>query len=159
MFNHRSDCPTSVQLGEYVIIKAYDILTYLGVPIGSNLGTTHLLLKEFFAKNSRKAYSLLVALKYKLNHRILTSVYNAFVVPHLFAFAPFWFLLTASYIKDIRKCFYKYAKYLLRLPLWTNKSSLSSRYGVVSPASTVQKRNERNWRQIIGESTFEIVLR
>ena len=31
-------------------------------------------------------------------------------------------LLTTSDIKDIRKCFYKYTKYLLRLPLWAKKA-------------------------------------
>lgn len=158
VFNHRSDCPTNVQLGEHVI-KAQDTLTYLGVPIGSNLRATRQLLKDFFARKARNAYGLLVALKFKFNRRILASVYNAFAVPHLLALAPFWSLLTASDIRDIRKCFYKYAKYLLRLPLWTNNSSLSLRYGVASPVSAVQKRNERYRRQIIGESTSENVRR
>ena len=33
VFNHRSDCPTNVQLGEH-IIKAQDTLTHLGVTLG-----------------------------------------------------------------------------------------------------------------------------
>jgi len=136
--------PTNLQLGEHVI-KPQCTLTYLCAPIGS--------------RKSKNAYGWLVALTFKFNRRILASVYNTFAIPHLLALAPLKYLLTASDIRDIRKCFYKYTKYLLWLPLWTNNSSLSSRYGVASPVSSVQKRNERCRRQIIGEGTSIIVLR
>jgi hypothetical protein len=36
VFNHRSDCPTNIELGEHVI-KAQDTLTYLGELNRSNL--------------------------------------------------------------------------------------------------------------------------
>ena len=47
VFNHCSDCPTNVQLGEHVI-EAQDTLTYLGVPIGLNFRATRQLLNDFF---------------------------------------------------------------------------------------------------------------
>ena len=45
--------------------------------------------------------------------RILASVYNPLAVPHLLTLASFWSLLTTSNIRNIQRCFYKYAKYLL----------------------------------------------
>ena len=92
VFNHSSNCPRNVQWGEHVI-KAQDTLTYLDVLIGSNLRTTCQLLKDFFARKSRNAYGLLVALRFKFKHHILASIYNASAVPHLLALAPFGLFL------------------------------------------------------------------
>ena len=36
----------------------------------------------------------------------------------------------------------KYAKYLVRLPLWTSNSTISTKYGVTSPLDAIQRRTE-----------------
>ena len=77
-------------------------MTYLTVRIGSNFRATRQLQKELFSRKSRKAYGLLVALKFRFNRRILARVYNTFVVLHLLALASFLSLLTASTIRLYR---------------------------------------------------------
>jgi len=140
IFNCRCQDPVAVSLGVYVI-QDQERLTYLGVPIGKNLRSTRVLLKDFFTNKTRKAFGLLVALKFKFNRRTLATLNNAFVVPHLLALAPFWSLFSQTDVIEIKKCFYKYAKCLLRLPLWTSNATLSTRFGVASPVCTVEKRN------------------
>ena len=158
VFNRHCQDPVAVPLG-VLVIKDQKRLKYLGVPIGKNPRSTRILRKDFFANKTRKAYGLLLVLKFKFNRHINTTLYNAFVVPHLLALAPFWSLFSQTDVSDIKKYFHKYAKYLLILPLWTSNATLSTRHGVASPVRTVEKRNELYITRLGSNSTLLSVFR
>lgn len=129
----------SVKIGD-TLIKPCESLTYLGLPISSTLKDTRSALTNHLCSRLRASYGLLVANKYRFNRPLLARLYNAFTTPHLLALVPFWKIFTATEKKAICSAFYRYAKFLLRLPLWHSNGDISRKYKVTNPSMAIERR-------------------
>jgi exonuclease III len=118
-------------------------ISYLGLPIGSDLRHTRSLLLEFVGSKLRKTYGMLVPCKARYKRSILSKIYNAFAMPLLLALSPFWSILTISDKKTLRTLFFRYAKFLLGIPLWARNRCLVSVYGVTDPFKAIAERRLR----------------
>lgn len=144
VFNSRvkDSVPVDVIFGIYTI-KSSSKIMYLGLPICSDLKETRDCLVSLFAVKTRRAYGILVSMKCHFNRFLLARVYNAFVLPHVLALSPFWKIFTSSDRRNIRSIFYRYGKYLLRLPVWMRNSNISLKYGIADPLIAVLNRRVR----------------
>ena len=130
---------TTVTLGDSDI-ELSSSLTYLGLPLGTDLKSTCAGLLGHFSTKARTAYVLLVNAKTRYSKNVLARLYNAYTIPHVLALAPFWKLFTMTDLRTIRKLYYKYAKYLLSLPLWARNRKVTQLYGVTDPFVAVDQR-------------------
>lgn len=121
-------------------IKPVPSLTYLGVPIGTSLKATRVLIIADTLRKVRSAYGKLVLSKARFSRDILARLYNAFVLPSFLYISPFWSCFTQTEKKKLRTIYFKYAKYLLGLPPWSKNRYLISRFGLIDPALAVPAR-------------------
>ena len=84
-------------------------------------------------KKIRVAYASVVLSQTNMTKKLLAKMYNAFVLPHVLYLAPFTAILNESDKKQIRKLFFRYAKFLLSVPRWYCNSVLKQNYGVLDP--------------------------
>ena len=117
-------------------------VTYLGLPICTTQKSTRDELISHFINQTRKAYGVLVPCKLKYNRQIPARLYS-FVNPHLLALSPFWPIFTATDVKYIRSIYFKYAKFLLKLPLWIRNTHVSIKYSLTEPVQRVKDRRDR----------------
>ena len=103
-------------------VKPVQFITYLGLPIGSTLKTTRRLLIDHLQKRIGFAYSKIVSNKLRCNRKVLARLYNAIVLPYFLYLSPFWRIFPDCDKRKLRSVFFKYAKFLLRLPLWSRNS-------------------------------------
>jgi len=136
LFNSKSDAGRSITLGVSTVGLAGGIV-YLGLPIGRSILETRRLLLSHFQKRVSFTYSRIVANKRKFDRRLLARVYNAMVLPHYLYLSPFWRIFTATDRLKLRSVYYKYAKFLLRLPPWTSNRYVSHRYGIMNPEEAI----------------------
>ena len=129
----------SVKIGN-TLIKPCESLMYLGLPISSSLKDTCSALTNHLCSHLQASYGLLVANKYCFNHPLLAQLYNAFITPHLLSLVPFWKIFTATEKKAICNAFYRYAKFLLCLPLWHRNGDISRKCKVTNPSMAIERR-------------------
>ena len=98
------------------------------VPIGRSMLETRHLLQSHLQKRISLAYSRVVAYKLQFDRRILAQLYNAMAQPHYLYLSPFWRIFQKEDKEDqSRSTYYKYTKYLLRLPPWPSNRIVTSR--------------------------------
>ena len=68
-----------------------------------------------------------------MTKKLLAKMYNAVVLPHVLYLAPFTVILNESDKKQIRKLFFRYAKFLLSVLIWSRNTVLKQNYGVLDP--------------------------
>ena len=115
-------------------------LSLVSLPISSTLKDRCSALTNHLCTHLWAAYGLLVANKYCFKHPLLAWLYNAFTTPHLLALVPFWKRFTATKKKAICSAFYRYAKFLLCLPLWHSNGNISRKYKVTNPSMAIERR-------------------
>lgn len=143
VFNRkRIDPAPEVKLGDKMV-KPSSSITHLGLPIGCNIKSTRLLLVSDFATKVRKAYGMLVSSKASYSREIRAQLFSAMVIPHVLALSPFWAILSDKNKRTVRSCYYRFCKYLLRVPLWKRNTVISNRYNIPDPYSVVQKRLDK----------------
>ena len=145
--NAKDSTPISVLLGD-TAVSSKPSLTYLGLPIASDLRSTREALVEHFSEKARKAYGLLLPCKRMYNRHILGRLYSVFVIPHVLSLSPFWSLFTETDKRSVRRVYYKYAKYLLSVPPWERNSRVSKNYSVVDPTTAATERIVRFRRSL-----------
>ena len=112
-------------------VKLSPSINYPGLHIGSDLKHTRVLLLEFLGAKLRKAYGQLVPCKARYKRSWFSKIYYVFSVPHLLALLPFWSVFSTSDKRAYRSIFYRYAKFLLGVPLWAKNRRMVSIYGIV----------------------------
>ena len=85
-------------------VTAAASMTYLGLPIGSNLKATRSCLINDLKQKVQKAYGMILSCKRLYNRRILARIFNSFATPHILALSPFWSLLTVDDKKQSVQC-------------------------------------------------------
>ena len=136
-----------VQLGNQSV-QLSACIKYLGLPIGDSVKTTRALLISHLSEKLRKAFGVLVCCKACYSRRILARVYNAFAMPHVLALTPFWNMFTATDKKTIRSVYFRFAKFLLCIPLWARNKRLVSAYGLTEPLTVAEQRRGRYFSRL-----------
>ena len=115
-------------------------LTYLGMPIGANLiETANLAITNYGSKMQATHASLASNASYR--SRVYRShLYNSLTVPHSLALAPVWSFINCGKRKQVHLLYFKFAKYLMKLPTWVSNSFLQGKYHLVNPAGVIEKR-------------------
>ena len=137
LYNWKNDPPTNITLGD-CSVKPVDKIVYLGLPIGSSLQHTRSLLISHLERRISSSYALIVKSTLRFNRPLLASIYNATALPHILYVTPFWKLLANREKSKIRSLFFRFAKYLLKLPPWTKNSFLIRRYNLADPNLAVE---------------------
>ena len=141
----------SLLFGENLVNTA-DHINYLGVPIGSSLRHTRLLLRI------SGSYASIVSAKFRFSHPLLASLYNATVLPHILHLAPFWKLFSKAELSKIRALFFRFAKYLLRFPPWYKNSILIKKYHITDPHVAVENFIKRHNIKIVDHDWYNLLL-
>ena len=116
------DCPselasTSVNLGGAFVAPSQELI-YLGLPIGDSTSSTRKLLVVTSEKKIWTAYASLVLSQTDMTKKLSAKkMYNVVVLPQVLYLVPFTVILNESDKKQIRKLFFRYAKFLLRVPI------------------------------------------
>ena len=127
LFNfNRSETPDRVNLGDSDVVPLQE-LVYLGLPIGTSLKSTRKLLIARTERKIRNAYAGAVGSQLNLGKRHLAKVYNAVSLPHVLYLVPFWDIFNQSDKIEIRRAYFKYLKFLIRVPPWTRNGGLRER--------------------------------
>ena len=132
-------------------------MKYLGLPIGDTLKATRRLLILHFQRRTATAYGSLVANKLRLNRKLLAKLYNASALPNFLYLAPFWRTFTITETKELRRIYFRYAKYLLALPPWSSNSWVIKRYGIIDPNASIRKSIEA-YNSRIGRHPWSAIL-
>lgn len=149
--------PPTIDLGQ-TSIKPADHIIYLGLPIGKTLRHTRQLLIQHLEKRTGFAYSRLVATKFSFNRFILARLYTALALPHFLYLSPFWRTFPCTTKQKLRAIFFKYAKYLLRLPPWTRNTYLINRYKLADPTLIIENQISR-FNSKIGNHPWHSLLK
>ena len=142
LFNWRQEEVSSLRLGELSVAPVSKII-YLGLPIGKDLKTTRSLLIDHLRKRLAFAYSRVVSSKIRFNRLILARLYNAVSLPHFLYLSPFWRIFPEPEKRKLRSTFFKYAKFLLRLPPWTRNSHLVKNFKIADPTAAIIEQIKR----------------
>ena len=132
-------------------------MKYLGLPIGDTLKATRRLLIFHFQRRTATAYGSWVANKLRLNRKLLAKLYNASALPNFLYLAPFWRTFTITETKELRRIYFRYAKYLLALPPWSSNSWVIKRYGIIDPHASIRKSIEA-YNSRIGRHPWSAIL-
>ena len=108
-------------------------LKYLGLPIGKNLKKTRLLMLESMETKIRRAYGTIDISQFHLNSAHLARIYNSVVLPHILYLVPFYPIFSESDHLRMKRVFFKFAEFLLRVPPWTSNSYLMKKYSLSDP--------------------------
>ena len=157
LFNAKQGSAVDVRLGGATVRLAEHIV-YLGIPIGRSMLETRHLLQSHLQKRISLAYSRVVVYKRQFDRRILAHLYNAMALPHYLYLSPFWRIFQKEDKKELRSTYYKYAKYLLRLPPWTSNRIVTSRYGIIDPNEAILAQIARYNSNIVTHP-WAIILR
>lgn len=148
LFNWKTDfCVPTIALGSSSV-QPVDHLIYLGLPIGSSIRHTRKLLLEQLKRRISASYASVVSCKLRFNRLLLASLYNAIALPHILYATPFWKLLTKTDQNIIRAMYFRFAKYLLRLPPWYRNSHVIENFKVADPDVAVARRIAKHNRKI-----------
>ena len=113
-------------------------MNYLGLPIGNSLKATKKLLIRHFQRRTSSAYGGIVSNKLRFNRQLLAKLYNSYALPNFLYLAPFWRTFSATESKQLRRIYYRYAKYLLSLPPpWASNSWANRKYGLIDPNAAI----------------------
>ena len=121
------------------VVKPSESITYLGLPIGRSLHSTGMLLVRHVEVKIRIAYGSIIGNRHRFCRKYLASLYNAIALPHVLYIAPFWKYLSSAQCAKVRVLFFRFAKFLLRLPPWTSNSYIMRNYGVSDPTVCVNR--------------------
>ena len=121
-------------------IEPSSSLTYLGLPLGTDLKSTCAGLLGHFSTKARTAYGLLVNAKTRYSKNVLARLYSAYTIPQVLALAPFWKLFIMTDLRTIRKLYYKYAMYLLSHTLLARNRKVTQLYGITDTFVAVDQR-------------------
>ena len=147
----------SLLFGENLVNTA-DHINYLGVPIGSSLRHTRLLLIKHLNRLIFGSYASIVSAKFCFSHPLLASLYKATVLPHILYMAPFWKLFSKAELSKIRALFFRFAKYLLRFPPWYRNSILIKKYHITDPHFAVENVIKRHNIKIVDHDCYNLLL-
>ena len=147
----------SLLFGENLVNTA-DHINYLGVPIGSSLRHTRLLLIKHLNRRISGSYASIVSAKFRFSRPLLASLYNATVLPHILYLAPFWKLFSKAELSKIRALFFRFAKYLLRFPPWYRNSILIKKYHITDPHVAVENVIKRHNIKIVDHDWYNLLL-
>ena len=131
LFNSKESEHAPVRLGD-VEVELVNSIVYLGLPFGSSITETLWLLMVHFHKRVSYIYSRIIANKQKFEHQIQSRLDSAMVLPHLLYLSPCWRIFTLSDRRNLRATYYRFAKFLLRVPPWTSNRYMSRRFNIIT---------------------------
>ena len=140
------------------LVNTADHINCLGVPIGSSLRHTHLLLIKHLNRRISGSYASIVSAKFRLSRPLLASLYNATVLPHILYLAPFWKPFSKAERSKIRALFFRLVKYLLRFPPWYRNSILIKKYHITDPHVAVENLSKRHNIKIVDHDWYNLLL-
>jgi hypothetical protein len=138
-------------------VKPCDKLTYLGLPIGKNLKKTKQLMLENMESKIRRSYGAIVSSQFHLNRALLARIYNSVSLSHILYLVPFCRIFSEFDRLRMKRAFFRYAKFLLRVPPWTRNSYLIRKYSLSDPcvklcelnAHMSSKETGHEWQNVI----------
>jgi hypothetical protein len=157
LFNWKGPLPDEIVL-ENSKIRPSDQIVYLVIPIGNAISHTRHLLTEHIKRRISASYASIVSAKLCFNRRYLSTLYNTVALPHILYIAPFWKVLTHVDKLKIRSTFFRFAKYLLRYPIWTRNSKLINRLHIADPTIAVVKLIEKHNQKISNYAWKQLLL-
>ena len=157
LFNWKSPTPPSIALGSSTVQPA-DHIVYLGLPIGSSLRHTRSLLIEHLNRQISASYASIVTCKFRFNRHLLASLFNAVALPHILYIAPFWKIFTKSEKSKICSLFFRFVKYLLRLPPWHRNSPIVKIYKIADPEIAISRVIGKHNRKVAGHELGPLLV-
>ena len=115
IFNAKQGSAVDVRLGG-AAVRLAERIVYLGIPIGRSMLETRHLLQSHLQKRISLAYSRVEVYKRQFDRRILAQLYSGMALLRYLYLSPFRRIFQNEDKKELRSTYYKYAKYLLRLP-------------------------------------------
>ena len=140
MFNWEDETQNLSFSLESTPIKPSNHITCLGLPIGTSIKHTRQLLLSHIQRRICTAYATFIKAKLRFNRSILATLYNAIVTSHILHCTPFWKIFTQTDKNKIRSTFFRFAKYLLRLPPWTRNTKIIRIYNITDPLKAAEKQ-------------------
>jgi hypothetical protein len=104
------------------------------------------------------SYDSIVSAKLRFNRRYLSTLYNTVALLHILYIAPFKNVLTHVDKFKIRSTFFRFAKYLLRYPIWTRNLKLINRLPIENPTKAVVKLIEKHNQKISNHAWKQLLL-
>lgn len=132
-------------------IQQSQSLNYLGITYGQTPRSTRGLLAESVCKSIRSAYGKAVKCKWSFNRFIKSKLFNAVVSPAIWYISPLWEMLSLTERRKIRTTYYRFAKFLLGLPLRFSNTEISSIYGILDPSTKVIDLERRASRRSLSK--------
>ena len=138
----------SVTLGNHAV-PAVSELRYLGIMIAETIGKTRQSIVKQTTTAIKRAYGSVVPNRGRYSRKSLASIYRSVCQPHVIYLAGASHVLTVRDCEKIRKCYYKYAKFLLYISKRYRNSRLE-KYGLPEPS--------KQWSTIRDNSVFKVRL-
>ena len=141
----KSDCVSLVNHS----VPAVSELKYLGWMISESLQKTRKSIAKHTTTAIKHAYGSIVSNRGRYSRKSLASIYRSVCQPHVIYLAGASHVLTVRDCEKIRKCYYKYAKFLLYISKRYRNSRLE-KYGLPEPS--------KQWSTIRDNSVFKVRL-
>ena len=105
----------SVTLG-YHVVSTVSELRYLGIMIAETIIKTRQAIVKQTTKAIKCAYASVVPNRGRYSRKSLASIYCSVCLPHITYLAGASHMLSVRDTENIKKCYYKFAKFLLYIP-------------------------------------------
>ena len=146
-FNWRTDLLNSVKL-ENSSIQPVHHLVYSSLPTGSFIHHTRNLLIEHLTHRISASYASIISCKFRFNRHLLASLFNAIALPHILYISLFWKLLTNTDPTKISPLFFRFAKYLPRLPPWQTNTKIIPQFKIADPNIAVTRVIDKHNKKV-----------
>ena len=106
----------------------------------------------------RRAYGTIVSSQFHLNRAHLASIYTSVVLPHILYLVPFYPIFSESDHLRMKRVFFKFVKFLLRVPPWTCDFYLMKKYSLSNPCAKLAELNVHMCNKQTGHEWQNVVL-
>jgi hypothetical protein len=122
------------------------IFKFLNLSIGiTNWKKTKQLMLENIESKIRRSYGAIVSSQFHLNRALLARIFNSVALPYILYLVPFYQIFSEFDRLRMKRAFFIYAKYLLRVPPWTRNSYLIRKYSLADPCVKLCELNAHMW--------------
>ena len=124
------------------ILPCSSLVSWFGLCFGPTLSTTFSSLVNQAVKNLRVAYGKISPNKSCYNRNGLCMIYNAYCAPVLLFLSGMAHLFRKKNPHTLRAAYFRYCKFLLRLPRWHQNRKIIARFGLIDMPSWIRSSSD-----------------
>ena len=152
LFN--SPCAVAPFVAGTAFLLCSFLVRWLGLCFGPTLSTTCSSLVNQAMKNLRVAYGKISPNKSRCNRNGLCMIYNAYCAPVLLFLSGMAHLFRKKDHHTLRAAYFRYCKFLLRLPRWHRNRKIIAQFGLIDVPSWIRSSTDDLCKRLSTLFTF-----